>query len=112
MLSGEKYLVLISDPQLTTFLQHLTYEFTKRMREEELESCTTPVVGTSGSISVRCYTHQHLDMPTYTCYSPCLRINPLYASASGDILKGYIHHEFRTGHVAVSCNPRAQYDHA
>lgn len=28
---------------LTTFLQRLTHEFTKRMKEEELESCRTPV---------------------------------------------------------------------
>jgi hypothetical protein len=32
-------------PKLTTFLQRLTYEFIKRMKEEELESCKTPVVG-------------------------------------------------------------------
>jgi hypothetical protein len=32
--------------KLTTFLQRLTYEFIKRINEEELESCKTPVVGT------------------------------------------------------------------
>ena len=41
---------LIFGLKLTTFLQRLTFEFTKRVKEEGLESCKTPVVGVSSCV--------------------------------------------------------------